>query len=114
MDDRDRQNQRFGELTPEILASISADDVADAIVQHVAQRVTAAGEGHRDEVIVGLPSGTQAVYTTWLVDAEVNNGGLNQFFFSKNARFAGLALAGYELFGAEEYASVMRAAIATY
>jgi hypothetical protein len=48
------------------------------------------------------------------VDVEVNNGGFNQFFFNPSGEFAGLALAGYELMGAEEYAGVMRAAIATY
>jgi hypothetical protein len=44
----------------------------------------------------------------------VNNGGFNQFFWNSSSAFAGTALAGYELMGAEEYAAIMRAAIATY
>lgn len=104
---------RFAVLTPGLLASLSADDVAAAIVQHVELRLMAPGIDR--EAIVGLlPSGTAAVYTTWLVDVEVNNGGFHQFFFNPYGKLAGHALAGYELLGAEEYAAVMRAAIATH
>jgi hypothetical protein len=107
-------DRRFGTLTPRLLASLSADDVGSAIVQHVALRIERAGEDGRDAVIRALPHGTQAIYTTWLVDVEVNNGGFNQFFFNPYGELAGLALAGYELLGAEDYAAVMRAAIATH
>jgi hypothetical protein len=105
---------RFRELTPGLLASLTADEVGGAIVQHVALKVDALGEEKRAEIIHALPAGTQAVYTTWLVDTEVNNGGFNQFFFNPYGEFAGIALAAYELLGAEDYAAVMRAAIATY
>jgi hypothetical protein len=105
---------RFRELTREVLASLSADDVGSAIVQHVELRVAAKGEETRDDIVLGLPIGTKAIYTTWLVDVDVNNGGFNQFFFNPSGKFAGIALGGYELLGAEEYAAIMRAAIATY
>lgn len=107
-------DRRFRELTPELLRSISADDVGSAIVQHVALHTEDLEAPARADVIRALPPGTRAVYTTWIVDAEVNNGGFNQFFFNPSGEFAGLALAGYELMGAEEYVAVMRAAIATY
>jgi hypothetical protein len=100
-------------LTPALLASVSADDVGDVVAQHVELRVVDSG-GDRDSVVAHLPAGVQAVYTTWLVDVEVNNGGFNQFFFNPYGALAGLALAGYELMRADDYASVMRAAIATY
>jgi hypothetical protein len=104
---------RFRTLTPDLLASLSADDVGDAVVQHVLLRV---GDdwAREADLVRALPPGVRAVYTTWLVDAEVNNGGFNQFFFNPAGQFAGDALAGYELLGAEDYAAVMRAAIATY
>jgi len=105
---------RFRELTKEVLESLSADDVGSAIAQHVELRVAAEGPEARDDVILALPIGTKAIYTTWLVDVEVNNGGFEQFFFSPSSRYAGIALRGYELLGAEEYAAIMRAAIATY
>ena len=106
-------DERFRNLTPELLASLSADDVADAVVQHVQLRVGEDWE-REPEVVRALPPGVRAIYTTWLVDAEVNNGGFNQFFFNSSGQYAGDALAGYELLGAEDYAAVMRGAIATY
>jgi hypothetical protein len=108
-----RPDPRFRNLTPGILAGVPADEVGDAVVHHVAWCLAAAGEEARETVIRALPPGTQAIYTTYLVDLEVNNGGFNQFFFNRGDEFAGLALAGYELLGAEEYSAVMRAAIAT-
>jgi hypothetical protein len=107
-------DRRFRELTPELLRSISADDVGAAIMQHVAIHTEDLTDDARLAVIRELPAGTRAIYATWVVDAEVNNGGFNQFFFNPSGELAGLALAGYELMGAEEYATVMRAAIATY
>jgi uncharacterized protein DUF4375 len=104
---------RFRQLTPELLASLSADEIADAIVQHVHHRVAGAW-GSEAPIIRALPAGVRAVYTTWLVDAEVNAGGFHQYFFNSSGQYAGDALAGYELLGAEDYAAIMRSAIATY
>jgi hypothetical protein len=106
-------NERFRHLTPELLASLSADDVADAIVQHVHLRV-AGSWGQEAPLIRAMPAGVRAIYTTWLVDAEVNAGGFHQYFFNSSGQYAGDALAGYELLGAEEYAAIMRSAIATF
>ena len=106
-------DERYRRLTPEVLSALSADDIGDAIVQHVHWRVAGAW-GREMEVIRTLPPGVRAIYATWLVDAEVNNGGFNQYFFNSSGRYSGEALAGYELLGAEEYAAVMRSAIATF
>jgi hypothetical protein len=108
-----RPDPRFRNLTPGILAGVPADEVGDAVVHHVAWCLAAAGEEARETVIRDLPPGTRAIYTTYLVDLEVNNGGFNQFFFNRGDELAGLALAGYELLGTAEYSAVMRAAIAT-
>ena len=102
---------RFRILTPALISSLSADDIGDAILHHVEWRVLAQ-KGDRTKAIAALPAGTRAIYTTFLVDAEVNNGGFNQFFYNRSGALAGHALAGYELLGAEDYARIMRAAIA--
>lgn len=103
---------RYRTLTPELLASISIDDIGVAIAQHI-ELQAADSQSEVGSVVAALPPGIQALYATWLVDLEVNNGGFNQFFFNPHGEYAGLALAGYELLGAEEYAAIMRAAIAT-
>ncbi|HEX4683919.1 MAG TPA: DUF4375 domain-containing protein [Gemmatimonadaceae bacterium] len=104
---------KFSKLTPDVLAALSADEVGAAIVQHVELRLMAPGID-RDAIVSLLPPGTGAIYTTWLVDTEVNAGGFNQFFFNPYGKLAGHALVGYELLGTEEYAAIMRAAIATH
>jgi hypothetical protein len=106
-------DERFRHLTPDLLASLSADEVADAIVQHVHLRVAGAW-GREAPIIRSLAPAVRAIYTTWLVDAEVNAGGFHQYFFNSSGQYAGDALAGYELLGAEEYAAIMRSAIATF
>jgi hypothetical protein len=104
---------RFRELSPELLASISADEVGDAVLQHVHWQLEEV-EDDESSVLQNLAPGVRAIYATYLVDAEVNNGGFNQYFYNSHGALAGTALAGYELLGAEDYAAVMRAAIATY
>lgn len=106
-------DERFRQLTPELLASLSADEIAEAVVQHVHFRVAGAW-GREAPIIRALPRGVRAIYTTWLVDAEVNGGGFHQYFFNSSGQYAGEALAGYELLGVEEYAALMRSAIATF
>ena len=103
---------RFRDLTPSVLAELSADDIGYSVLQHVEWQVRAHG-GDRVAAIHALPPGLRAIHTTFLVDAEVNNGGFNQFFYNPSGELAGVALAGYELLGAEEYAEIMRSAIAT-
>lgn len=105
-------DERFRVLTPELLSSLATDEIGDAMVHHVALRV-GRDAARKDEILRSLPAGVQAIYTTWLVDAEVNNGGFNQYFYNPSGELAGDALVGYELLGAEDYAAVMRAAIAT-
>lgn len=103
---------RFRELSPELLATLPPDELPDAIVQHVTFRLD--GQEDQPRAFAQLPAGIRAIYATWVVDAEVNDGGFNQFFFNRDISLAGEALDAYELLGAEDHASVMRAAIATY
>jgi hypothetical protein len=104
---------RFRELTAATLAGLSADEVGGAVLQHVRHRVRAQPE-RQEEIVRALPAGVRAIYATYLVDADVNSGGFARYFLSPAHRFAGDALAAYELLEAEDYAMVMRSAIATF
>ena len=105
-------NPRFRELSPSLLTGIPADELGDAVLQHV--HIQVKGGADEADVIAQLPKGLRAIFATFVVDAEVKNGGFNQFFYNPHGYLAGAALAGYELLGADDYADVMRAAIATY
>lgn len=104
---------RFTELTPELLLSLEPYDIGHAVVQHVGIQIELTGDDHA-KILGRLAPGVLAIYATWWVDCEVKNGGFNQFFYNPHGVLAGEALKGFELFGAEKIADVMRAAIATY
>ena len=45
-----------------------------------------------------------------LREAEVNNGGFNQYYFNTDGRFASKAVEAFEYFGATKHAALMREA----
>ena len=50
----------------------------------------------------------------WLLDAEVNNGGFDQYFWNGSGDFTGEAIRGLSEFGARETASIVSAAAAEF
>jgi hypothetical protein len=68
-------------LQPKAIAALPDDVVEQAIFD------AALGEGGQDQVLrhqtlARLPIGYQVVYTTWVVEAEVTNGGFLQYFYN--------------------------------
>jgi hypothetical protein len=45
-----------------------------------------------------------------MVEAEVNNGGFNQYYFNTDGKFATEAVRAFEYFGASEHAALLREA----
>ena len=74
-------------------------------------RVQRSGKTER-EVLNTLPDGFRAVYATWWVEAEVNNGGFNQYFWNSAGAFAHDAVDGFDLIGAPALARLTERAIA--
>src|SRR5260370_12205079 len=69
------------------------------------------GRYEKEEAIVAkLPAGVRALYLTWTVEAEVNNGGFNQYYYNTDNKFASDAVGAFEYFGATEHAVLMREA----
>lgn len=52
------------------------------------------------------------VYATWGVEAEVNNGGFNQYFWNPTGQFAEEGVEGYRAIGASRHADLVARAIA--
>jgi Domain of unknown function (DUF4375) len=114
MDDRikkslnDFANRRiYTTLSPQILASISDDKLEQAIFDYAATKL----EGHYDDeanIVNKFPSGVRALYVTWEVEAEVNNGGFHQYYWNTADRYSKQAVEGFEFFGAVKHAALMR------
>ena len=107
------KNRRvYSELSVEILQTIPDDKLEQAIIDYISTKI----ENYQTELsdVSNLPPGFQMVYSTWVLEGEVNNGGFNQFFFNPSGQFAEMALRSLELIGATDYSELVRRAIDTH
>ena len=106
--------KRYSELTADILSEIPDADLELAVVDYI-QDVKLRGDYSNEyDIISELSAGQQAVYTTWILEAEVNNGGFTQYFFNTNAQFLDEVLAGLKLIRADGFYRITQKAIEIY
>jgi len=98
-------------LTVEILKKIPDANLEQAIMDFIECHAQRKGVSQYD-IIKTLSPGFLAIYTTWWVEAEVFNGGFNQYFFNSSGDFASEAIAGFDLIGTPALARLMERAIA--
>ncbi|MGC4064783.1 MAG: DMP19 family protein [Polyangiaceae bacterium] len=106
-----KNRKRYETLNPEILRSVPDADVEQAIIDFIEDRTKLAG-GDTRQALDALSDGFRAVYATWWVEAEVNNGGFNQYFWNASGAFACDAVAGFDRIGLPQLARLMERAIA--
>jgi hypothetical protein len=107
--DEFQNRQIHRHLDPSILATIPNDKVELAIIDYVDAKLDGRYE-NAAEVLSTLPAGVRAMYVTWGVEAEVNNGGFNQYYWNSAGQFANDAVAAFEFFSAHEHAQLMQEA----
>ena len=96
-------------LSPQALASISDDVIEHALICYVADVL----ENAEDELeaLSELPEALQAWYFAFLLDAEVLNGGFNQYFFNPSGQFAEVTPAALERMALPEAATLVARAV---
>jgi Domain of unknown function (DUF4375) len=99
----------YRELSGEILASIPDDKLEMAIVDFIDTKVRDLKTALAD--VSRLSLGLQMMYSTWILEGEVNNGGFNQFFVNSSGQFAEMALRSLKLLNATGYYEVLQRAI---
>ncbi len=92
-------------LTAEILDNVPDDLLEQTIMDNIDTNFEK-GEQYTLEKVSKLTKGQQAVFSTWWLEAEVNNGGFNQFYFNSSGQFAEMAAIGFETFGAEKFSKL--------
>src|SRR5204863_7619338 len=104
---------RYTDLDRATLASILDDDLELAIQDYVYSRI---GDDFANEEVclTELSAGFRAIFTTLHVEAEVCNGGFNQYFWNSEGKLADFAVEGFRHIGAAEYADLMKRAIAAW
>jgi len=99
----------YTRLEPAVLTKIPDSQLEQAVFDYAITKLD--GQYDREEAVVAqLSPGVRALYLTWTVEAEVNNGGFNQYYFNTDGKFASDAVDAFQYFGASEHATLMREA----
>ncbi len=108
-----KNRSSYFQLTPEILAEIPDEKLVQAIIDYIYTQVDEQYD-REFEIVSALSEGFRSIHATWWVEAEVNNGGFNQYFWNSAGQFAQVAVVGFGLIGAVEHARLMECAISMY
>lgn len=101
---------RYRVLDIPTIKAIPDEKVEQAVMDYVDYKI--GGNYSQEQTIVdALSPGVRALYITWWLEAEVNNGGFNQYFWNSAGQFAGSAVKSLEFFGASEHAALMSEAL---
>ncbi len=100
---------KLSNLSPESLASVSDDEIESVLVGYVLDHSVQGTD--EPEAIAGLPAPLQAWYVAFVVDAEVLNGGFNQFFFNSSGALAHLAPSAFAQIGIPEAGDLVTQAV---
>lgn len=96
-------------LTKEIIDQTSDRNLLQVVFDNLSEKLPDDYEKEFGTVLTWNKS-RQAIYIIWMLEAEVNNGGFNQYYFNSTGAFAKFAPDALKLVGAEAMSSlVMRA-----
>ena len=100
-------------ITAEQIDRTPDSNLVFMVYEHIAQGLP---EDPNQELayILSLPKPRQAVYVIGLLEAEVSNGGFNQFYYNPSGKFAELARNALKSVGAHQFAALTAAANKVY
>ena len=107
-----KNRRKYASFDLATLRDIKDEHLEPAILDYIFARIARDPE-NKKQAVLALPRGFRSVYLSWLVEAEVLNGGFNQYFWNSSAEFAELTPAALTEIGSPEAAQIMRQAIAT-
>lgn len=61
-------------------------------------------------MLKSLSDGNRALWLTWIVEGEFNNGGFNQYYWNTDGRHNSEAVTSFGFFAASQHAALMREA----
>jgi len=106
-----KERVRYRVLDVPTLMSIPNEKLVQAVMDYIDYKIEGV-YSHEPEIVNALSPGVRALYITWWLEGEVNNGGFNQYFWNAAGQFASLAPESFDFFGASQHAALMREAIA--
>ena len=94
-----------------VLTEISDDKLIQAIVDYISDKIIKDNYKDQYSLVKALPIGFQHIFGVFLLEAEVNNGGFNQFFYNSSSLFIDEAHNGCVAIGAIKTAKVVASAV---
>jgi len=103
----------YEQLSSEILDSVADDQLQQTVFDNLMTKMNK-DMSNEVEVFLKFTEGQKAVYAIWLLEAEINNGGFNQYYFNPSGKFALYAIDALNLIGAPKYAELVHRANEIY
>lgn len=100
-------------LTEIIIDTTNNNDLAYLIFSDLSNQISDNYE-HEYEIVLSWNKYKQTIYFIWLLEAEVNNGGYNQFYFNSSGQFADLVPDALKMIGAYKFAKLTEKANKIY
>jgi hypothetical protein len=100
-------------LTADIIGKTKDEELEQVVVDDIQVNVLNDGSEDRERV-ASLTPGQRAVYVTWMVEAEVNNGGFNQFYYNSSGQLADFGEESFKAIGAPKLADLVHEANTIY
>jgi hypothetical protein len=85
---KERARPKIEILTPDLLRTFPDEYLDTSLIEHIHARLRASG--FSPPSLLKLPRGLQVFYISYVVESEVMNGGLNQFFWNSSSEYAEL------------------------
>lgn len=92
-------------LTVQIIDTTSNDELLQVVFDNLTEKMPKDYTKEYERVLT-LTKSQQAIYMTWILEAEVNNGGFNQFYSNSSGQYAKLLPDALKLIGANKLADL--------
>jgi hypothetical protein len=103
----------YKKMTVEIIDTINDDKLLQTIFDNLCEKLPKDNTKEL-EVIANLSKAKQAIYVIWQLEAEVNNGGFNQFYYNSSGQFANIIPDALNMVGANKFSDLVERANAIY
>ncbi len=100
-------------LTEQIIDTTSDDLLLDVVYDNLYRKLSATHDKEY-EIVLSWNKSRQAIYMISQLQAEVNNGGYNQFYFNSSGQFAAALPEALKLVGATKFADLTQRANRTF
>jgi hypothetical protein len=100
-------------LTEQIIDTTSDDNLLQVVFDNLSEKQPTDFEKEY-ETVMSWNKSRQAIYMIWALEAEVNNGGYNQFYFNSSGQFYKHLPEALRLVGANKFADLTEKANQTF